>query len=239
MTQVKTIKHQPHATPSDPAAHAAPSYRGFTIFGLGAALCLATGVTQAAETADADQALAGAAVVVVTGKAQSASDKARNKLEEIAGTVSIVKNSDVERGRAANAEDVLAFQPGVFAAATSGNGANKISIRGSGLNAFYQGYSLGIKYLYDGLPITGPGGTQEDLLTLNGLDYTEILNGANAFSYAALSLGGAINFVTHTGRSAPGSSVSVEAGSFGYRKYGLSTVGVSPSNTRHLRLAGR
>ena len=216
--------------------HTAQPYRGFTVFGLGAALCLATGITQAASAEDETDAPVGA-TVVVTGKAQADSDKARTRLEKIAGTVSIVKNADVERGRAANAEDVLAYQPGVFAAATSGNGANKISIRGSGLNAFYQGYSLGIKYLYDGLPITGPGGTQEDLLTLNGVDYTEILNGANAFSYAALSLGGAINFVTHTGRSAPGSSVSAEAGSFGYRKYALSTGGVSNDNNTDYYLA--
>ena len=227
MKQVKKIKKQPDAT---------RPYLGFTIFGLGAALCLATGVTHAADSADADDALIGA-TVVVTGKARTDSDKAKARLDAIAGTVSIVKNSEVERGRAANAEDVLAYQPGVFAAATSGNGANKISIRGSGLNAFYQGYSLGIKYLYDGLPITGPGGTQEDLLTLNGLDYTEVLNGANAFSYAALSLGGAINFVTHTGRSAPGSSVSVEAGSYGYRKYGVSTGGVSADNNTDYYLA--
>jgi iron complex outermembrane receptor protein len=214
-------------------------YRNVTKFSLGAALCLASGVTaaqQAANAGGAAEVLVGA-TVIVKGQALTESDKARARLDQVAGTVSVVKNADVERGRAANAEDVLAYQPGVFAAATSGNGANKISIRGSGLNAFYQGYSLGIKYLYDGLPITGPGGTQEDLLTLNGLDYTEVLNGANAFSYAALSLGGAINFVTHTGRSAPGSSVSVEAGSYGYRKFGLSTGGVSADNNTDYYLA--
>jgi iron complex outermembrane recepter protein len=207
--------------------------------GLGTALYLtavAAAAQQAASAAGASEALIGA-TVVVKGQALGDSDKARARLETVAGTASVVKQADVERGRAANAEDVLAYQPGVFAAATSGNGANKISIRGSGLNAFYQGYSLGIKYLYDGLPITGPGGTQEDLLTLNGLDYTEVLNGANAFSYAALSLGGAINFVTHTGRSAPGNAISVEAGSYGYRKAALSTGGVSADNQTDWYLA--
>ena len=75
------------------------------------------------------------------------------------------------------------------------------------------------------------------MLTLNGLDYTEVLNGANAFSYAALSLGGAINFVTHSGRSAPGNSIGVEAGSYGYRKAALSTGGVSADNTTDYYLA--
>jgi len=193
-----------------------------SVFVTSAVLCMANGYAQQNDTTPQVEE-----TVVVKGKALKDADKAKAKLEKVTGTASLVKNSDVERGRAQNAEDVLAYQAGVFAAATSGTGANKISIRGSGLNAFYQGYSLGIKYLYDGLPITGPGGTQEDLLTLNGVDYTEILNGANAFSYTALSLGGAINFVTHTGRSSPGTNVSYEAGSYGYRKYGVSTGGVS------------
>ena len=158
------------------------------------------------------------------------------KLSQIAGTASLVLNADVERGRASTAEDVLAFQPGVFAQATSGNVANKISIRGSGLNTFYQGYSLGTKYLYDGLPITGPGGTQEDLLDIAAVAYTEILNGANAFSYASTSLGGAINFVTHTGYTAPGYYVRAEFGSFGYDKQQLSAGGVVGSTDYYVSL---
>ncbi len=138
------------------------------------------------------------------------------KLAEIPGTTSVVDVADVRRGRAANAEDLLSYQPGVFAQATSGNSANKISIRGSGLNTFYQGYSLGTKYLYDGQPITGPGGTQEELLAVASAGYVEILNGPNAFAYASTSLGGAINFVTQNGRTAPGLVTRVEVGSFGY-----------------------
>lgn len=152
---------------------------------------------------------------------------AKIRLAEVTGTTSVVNLADVQRGRASNAEDVLAFQPGVFAQATSGNEAAKISIRGSGLNTFYQGYSLGVKFLYDGLSITGAGGTQEDLLNIAAVNYTEILNGANAFAYAATSLGGAINFVTHTGHTAPGLYARTEFGSFGYQKHQLSYGGVS------------
>lgn len=164
--------------------------------------------------------------VVVTGSAQSAALKDETRLRKTPGAVSVIDNKEIERGRAANAEDVLKLQPGVFAQATSGSGANKISIRGSGLNAFYQGYSLGIKYLYDGLPVTGPGGTQEDLLNMASVNHTEVLYGANAFAYTALSLGGAINFVSQTGRTAPGNYARFEAGSFGYQKQQLSTGGV-------------
>lgn len=182
----------------------------------GAAMAADQGTTQAPRLA----------TVTVTGAEAREAQKAERQLAKVPGKTAVIDNKDVEKGRASNAEDVLALQPGVFAQATSGSGANKISIRGSGLNSFYQGYVLGIKFLYDGLPLTGPGGTQEDMLDMAAVDHTEVLYGANAFNYAALSLGGAINFVSKTGRTDPGNYARFEAGSFGYRKQVLSTGGV-------------
>ncbi len=166
------------------------------------------------------------ATVTVTGAQATEAQKAEKQLAKVPGKTAVIDNREIEKGRASNAEDVLALQPGVFAQATSGSAANKISIRGSGLNTFYQGYVLGIKFLFDGLPLTGPGGTQEDMLDMAGVDHTEVLYGANAFNYSALSLGGAINFVSKTGRTDPGNYARFEAGSYGYRKQVLSTGGV-------------
>ena len=164
--------------------------------------------------------------VTVTGAAATGAQQDQKRLQKVAGNTAVVDNRQVEQGRAANAEDVLAMQPGVFAQGTSGTAANKISIRGSGLNTFYQGYVLGTKFLFDGLPITGPGGTQEDFLDMQAVDHTEVLYGANAYEYAALSLGGAINMVSKTGRTDPGNYARFEVGSYGYRKQQLSTGGV-------------
>lgn len=192
-----------------------------TASSLGVLLMLVQGGAFAAQPPSAqDPRLA---TVTVTGASASEAQKAERQLAKVPGKTVVVDNREVERGRAANAEDVLALQPGVFAQATSGSGANKISIRGSGLNTFYQGYVLGIKFLFDGLPLTGPGGTQEDMLDMAAVDHTEVLYGANAFSYSALSLGGAINFVSKTGRTDPGNYARFEAGSYGYRKQVLST----------------
>lgn len=190
-----------------------------TASSLGVLLMLVHGIAFAA----ADPTLA---TVVVSGADTSEAQKAERQLAKVPGKTVVVDNRKIEKGRAANAEDVLALQPGVFAQATSGSGANKISIRGSGLNTFYQGYVLGIKFLYDGLPLTGPGGTQEDMLDMASVDHTEVLYGANAFRYSALSLGGAINFVSKTGRTDPGNYARFEAGSYGYLKQQLSTGGV-------------
>ncbi|HXR01463.1 MAG TPA: Plug domain-containing protein, partial [Pseudomonas sp.] len=156
-----------------------------TASSLGVLLMLVQGGAFAAQPPSAqDPRLA---TVTVTGASASEAQKAERQLAKVPGKTVVVDNREVERGRAANAEDVLALQPGVFAQATSGSGANKISIRGSGLNTFYQGYVLGIKFLFDGLPLTGPGGTQEDMLDMAAVDHTEVLYGANAFSYSALS----------------------------------------------------
>ncbi len=196
-----------------------------TASSMGMLLMLVQGTAMAAQETAANQSPT-LDTVVVTGAQASGALKAEKALKKVAGNTAVVDNHEVELGRAANAEDVLALQPGVFAQATSGSGANKISIRGSGLNTFYQGYVLGIKFLYDGLPLTGPGGTQEDMLDMASVDHTEVLYGANAYLYSALSLGGAINFVSKTGRTDPGNYARLEAGSFGYRKQQLSTGGV-------------
>lgn len=194
---------------------------------------------QAAFAATADEGEEGTRLSTVTvSGAASVSDAQRDqiRLEQVAGRTAVVDNRQVEQGRASNAEDVLALQPGVFAQATSGTGANKISIRGSGLNTFYQGYVLGTKFLFDGLPISGPGGTQEDFLDMQAVDHTEVLYGANAFEYAALSLGGAINMVSKTGRTDPGHYARFELGSYGYRKQQLSTGGVVGDSDYYVNL---
>lgn len=198
-----------------------------TASGLSLLLMAVHGASLAAEpdTAQAPRL----ATVTVTGAQATEAQKAEKKLAKVPGKTAVIDNREIEKGRASNAEDVLALQPGVFAQATSGSAANKISIRGSGLNTFYQGYVLGIKFLFDGLPLTGPGGTQEDMLDMAGVDHTEVLYGANAFNYSALSLGGAINFVSKTGRTDPGNYARLEAGSYGYSKQVLSTGGVVDS----------
>ncbi|WP_437884544.1 TonB-dependent receptor family protein [Pseudomonas sp. LRF_L74] len=167
------------------------------------------------------------ATVVVQGEQQSEQSEAQTTLKKVAGATALIDNAKIEQGRDANAEDLLALQPGIFAQSTSGTTGNKISIRGSGLGVFYGGNSLGIKYLYDGLPVTGVAGTHEDQLNLVGVDYTEVLYGGNAFAYTATSLGGAINWVSKTGYTAPGTTLKLEGGSYGYRRSELSTGGVS------------
>ncbi len=164
--------------------------------------------------------------VTVQAAPQTQVQAAQAKLDEVAGGTSLVSQAEVEKGRSATLEDTLAYQPGVYAQAAGGNDAIKISIRGSGANTSPGYFREGTKFLFDGLALTGAGGTPYELLDTQGLNYTEVLRGANAFEYGALSLGGAINMVSNTGRSAPGTRIKVEGGSFGWQKQTLSTGGV-------------
>lgn len=195
----------------------------WTAVSVGTLVMCAGSFAIAAEAPVADTKLG---TVVVQGAKKTEAKKAEERLEEVPGSVSVVDNAEVEKGRAATLEDVLAFQPGVIAQSAGGNDAIKISIRGSGANASPGYFREGVKFLFDGMALTGPGGTPYELLETSGVNYTEVLRGANAFDYTALSLGGAINMITHTGYTSPGNYARFEAGSFGWRKQQLSTGGV-------------
>ena len=171
----------------------------------------------------ADQALG---TVTVQGNKQTEVQQAASALAEVPGGTSVVDSEEVAKGRTATLQDTLAYQPGVFVQSTGGNDAAKISIRGSGANTSPGYFREGIKFLFDGLPLTGPGGTPYEFLNTSGVNYTEILRGANAFQYGALTLGGAVNFVNHSGYSAPGLRVRAEAGSYHYQKQSISYGGV-------------
>ena len=171
----------------------------------------------------ADQTLG---TVTVQGAKQSEVQQAASALAEVPGGTSVVDSEEVAKGRTATLQDTLAYQPGVFVQSTGGNDAAKISIRGSGANTSPGYFREGIKFLFDGLPLTGPGGTPYEFLNAAGVNYTEILRGANAFQYGALTLGGAVNFVNHSGYSAPGLRLRAEAGSYHYQKQTISYGGV-------------
>jgi len=120
-------------------------------------------------------------------------------------------------GRLAGTADVLAYQPGISAQSPGNEGA-KVSIRGSGINRGPGAHASGISVSLDGLPLTGPGGTPYELLEPLWLSRAEVLRGANGFETGALALGGAINYVSRSGRDATGLELQYEAGSRGYQK---------------------
>lgn len=156
--------------------------------------------------------------IVVYGKRASqtapGAKLARDILERVPGGIGFVESDVFLDDFAQSIGDALIFTPGVYAD-TSAQRENRISVRGSGLNATFE--RRGITVLRDGVPISRASGITEfqeiDPLTI---DYIEVFKGANGLRYGAASLGGAINIVTPTGKTVDTPySFRAEGGSFG------------------------
>ncbi|ORC57902.1 TonB-dependent receptor [Pseudomonas floridensis] len=170
----------------------------------------------------ADQAVNLSSIEVNGSVIQSPVDIARETLRSVPGATNVVDLNRVGQGRVATNEDVFRYQAGIYAKAANNEGA-KISIRGSGLNRVPGAHASGLFEMLDGLPLTGPGGTPYELKEPLWLSHVEVRRGANGFELGSLALGGAVNYVTHTGYDSPRLHVRYEAGSHGYGKRQISS----------------
>ena len=105
--------------------------------------------------------------------------------------------------------------PGVWSESSSGTDSMFFSSRGSNLDA--TDYDMnGIKLLQDGLPVTTADGNNHNrvLDPLSGR-YATIARGANALTYGASTLGGAIDFSSPTARNSSPLQLFVDGGSHG------------------------
>ncbi len=139
------------------------------------------------------------------------------EIQRTPGGVAIVRGEDYKNSTpAATLKDVLDYVPGVFVQPKWGEDS-RLSIRGSGLSRNF--HLRGVQLYMDGIPINtadGYGDFQE--LDPTAYRYVEVYKGANALRYGAASLGGAINFVTPSGRDAPLAAFSLDLGSFGFAR---------------------
>jgi TonB-dependent Receptor Plug Domain. len=93
--------------------------------------------------------------VLITDEEQNDLTAASERLHEVPGASNLVDMQRVGQGRVASNQDVLAYQPGVFAQ-SAGNDGIKLSIRGSGINRAPGAHGSGVYTMFDGLPLTGP-----------------------------------------------------------------------------------
>ncbi len=174
---------------------------------------LAVERTRAADTTATDSE------VVVSAETESPAgpslDTAEQQNKQVPGGFTILRPDEMERGRASNFEDLFHHVPGVFLQSENETEATKISIRGSGILS--ENEPLGVQFLLDGLTLNqGDGEAILEDFDLATVKYAEVFRGADAFHYGAITLGGAINLVTKTGRDADPFQVQLETGSFGY-----------------------
>lgn len=145
-------------------------------------------------------------------------DQARQEIQQTPGGVEIVGAEEYKNNSVASTiKDILGYVPGVFAQPKWGDDT-RLSIRGSGLSRNF--HLRGVQLYMDGIPINtsdGYGDFQE--IDPTAYKYVEVYKGANGLQFGANSLGGAINFVTPTGRDFGVNSAGIDLGSFGYRRF--------------------
>jgi iron complex outermembrane receptor protein len=150
---------------------------------------------------------------------------AKKRMNRIAGGANVVDGESYRNGRVSNLKDALGFSPGVFIQPRFGSDEARLSIRGSGLQRTF--HMRGINMLQDGIPVNlaDGGGDFQSLDPLN-YGYIEVFRGANALQYGGTTLGGAINFISPTGYTAPKYQLRMEGGSYGYLRAQAATAGV-------------
>ncbi|QLG93843.1 TonB-dependent receptor [Pseudomonas yamanorum] len=195
---------------------ASSARRTWPVLGFGAALSF----SQLAHAEE--QSTLELAPLEVTSAEISAQEAAQAQLKSVPGGTNYIDLSSVKQGRVSTNEDVFKYQAGVYAKAANNEGV-KLSIRGSGINRGPGAHASGLYETFDGLPLTGPGGTPYELKDPLWLSRVEVLRGANGFDQGALALGGAVNYVTHTGYDAPKLQVRYEVGSHGYGQREISS----------------
>lgn len=159
--------------------------------------------------------------IVVTATADpltaSSAASAAMHLAEVPGGTAIVNTETLRRSRTSTLRDALLTVPGVYVQPRIGAEESRLSIRGSGVQRTF--HLRGITLLQDGQPINNAdGGADFQAIEPALMDHIAVYRGANALRYGAVSLGGSINFVSPTGRTAPGTMLRGEAGSFSYIK---------------------
>jgi iron complex outermembrane receptor protein len=140
------------------------------------------------------------------------------------GGVTVVEGDELHRRHVNNMADMLRYVPGVWAESGYGNDELFFSSRGSNLDAVDYDKN-GVKLLQDGLPVTTADGNNHNrVIDPLSARYVSVARGANALTYGASTLGGAMDFVSPTARNSPPLSLFVDGGSFGSVN-GRATVG--------------
>lgn len=171
--------------------------------------------------AHADEADSDTTIIVT---APQLTDAAEDQVAKTPGGADVVGYEDYADKSIVSLRDTLAFSPGVYLQPRYGQEV-RISIRGSGLS---RGFHMrGITLLQDGVPINlaDDNGDFQELEPIF-FNHLEVYRGANALRFGSGTLGGAVNGVTPTGRTAEGPYLRGDIGSFdSYR--GLVSAGVA------------
>jgi len=147
-------------------------------------------------------------------------EQSQEELSKTAGGTEVVAAERYLTGRSSTLADTFFLSPGVVAQPRFGSDEARLSIRGSGLQRTFHG--RGIRVLQDGVPINlADGGFDMQSLEPTAAEYINVWRGGNALAYGSSTLGGAIDYISYTGESAPDVLARAEIGSWDYQRLTL------------------
>lgn len=130
--------------------------------------------------------------------------------DKLGASVTVVTAQDLEDRQIRIVSDVLRDVPGISVSRTGGvGGFTQVRVRGTESNH--------VLTLIDGIKASDPFFGEFDYATLLADDVArvEVLRGAQSAIYGSDAIGGVINYITPTGREAPGLRLRAEGGSMG------------------------
>jgi len=158
------------------------------------------------------------APVTVEGSAENAAAETPIELQReqalTPGAVTLVDTQTLNERNVVSIGDMLRYVPGIWTATGATGDATFLSSRGSNLDATnFDGN--GVKLMIDGLPVTAADGNNHNsFIDPMAARYAVIARGANALTYGASTLGGAIDFISPTARNT-NNQISLSGGSHG------------------------
>lgn len=151
-------------------------------------------------------------------------EAARERVRRTPGAATVIDAEEFRDRRAVTPKDMLGDVPGIFVQTNYGEDS-RLNIRGSGASLNF--HVRGTRLMQDGVPFNladGFGDFQQiDPLAFN---HVEVFRGASALEHGSTAPGGAINFISPTGRTAPGVTARSEVGSFDFGRVQASVGGV-------------
>lgn len=146
---------------------------------------------------------------------QTSLEQDRLELGKIPGGTETIATERFLTGRASTFAETFFLSPGVVAQPRFGSDEARISIRGSGLQRTFHG--RGIRIMQDGVPLNlADGGFDMQAVDPLAVSHVNIWRGGNALANGSTTLGGAIDYLSHTGHTAPGHLARIESGSYEY-----------------------
>ena len=163
----------------------------------------------------ADQAPPTSVLETVKVTAQRVQDELEIERAQTPGAVTVVDGADLYQRNVTGLADMLRYVPGMWAESAAGQDDLFVSSRGSNLDSTDYDKN-GVKMLQDGLPVTTADGNNHNrVIDPLSAQYAVIAHGANALTYGASTLGGAIDFISPTGRTSPPLDLFLNGGSNG------------------------